>query len=234
MIALVDESTSEYLGSPDVPADATLTAPDGQELGAEASFVWTVPNEVGIYLIPTTFEQAGTWWVTLKASGMAESMQASFIVGEGIDPMPGVGDPAISVATRTSADHPIEELSTDDEPEPSFYTTSLDVALTSGEPTVVVFATPAFCVSQTCGPMLDHVKAVASAHPDATYVHVEIYENAHIATADNLQLDPAVTAWGLPSEPWVFVVDRNGMVAARFEGVLAEGELEEALSAVGA
>jgi hypothetical protein len=234
MVALVEESTSDFLGSPDVSAEALLIAPDGQESRAEASFLWTVPDEVGIYLIRTTFAQPGNWWVKLKADGYAESMQASFTVGENIDPMPGVGDAAIAVETRTTAEFELDELSTDTEPEPSFYTTSLDEALATGGPTVVVFATPAFCMSQTCGPMLDQVKAVAVDHPGATYVHVEIYENAHTATTENLQIDPAVTAWGLPSEPWVFVVDGDGVVAARFEGALQDGELEEALAAVGA
>ena len=58
--------------------------------------------------------------------------------------------------------------------------------------------------------MLDQVKAVAPAHPDANFVHVEIYENLDATSADELIIVPAVTAWGLPSEPWVFVVDADG------------------------
>lgn len=232
MVTLVEADTSEFLAAPDRVAEAILVAPDGQELSTGADFVWTVPDEVGIYLIRATFDQAGTWWVKIKARGLSESMQSSFIVGEDDDPMPGIGDPAIPAETRTTADHELDELSTDPDPDPDFYTTSLDQAVTSGEPSVIVFATPAFCVSQTCGPMLDQVKAVAQDHPDTNFLHVEIYENAHTATADNLQIDPAVTAWGLPSEPWVFVVDGNGVVSARFEGTLQEGELEAALAEV--
>ena len=232
MVALVEADTSAFLAAPDLPAEAILVAPDGQELSTEADFVWTVPDEVGIYLIRATFDQAGTWWVKIKARGMTESMQSSFIVGEDEDPMPGVGDPAISAETRTTADYELDELSTDPDPDPDFYTTSLDQAIASGQPTVIVFATPAFCVSQTCGPMLDQVKAVAQEHPGTNFLHVEIYENAHTATATDLQIDPAVTAWGLPSEPWVFVVDENGVVSARFEGTLQEGELEAALAGV--
>ncbi|MBA3360963.1 MAG: thioredoxin family protein [Acidimicrobiia bacterium] len=229
MVALIEADTSEYLASPNLAAEALLVAPDGQELSMEADFVWTVPDVVGIYLIHTTFDQVGTWWVKLKASGLSESTQYSFIVSEDADPMPGIGDPAISVETRTTADHKLEDISTDSDPEPAFYTTSLDEALGSGRPTVIVFATPAFCESQTCGPMLDQVKAVAEDHARANFIHVEIYENAHTATEQDLLIDPAVDAWGLPSEPWVFVVDQNGIVTARFEGTLQEGELESAL-----
>ena len=234
MVALVEVETSSFLASPDLDAEAILTTPGGEVLQMVTEFVWTVPNEVGIYLVRATFDEPGTWWVKLKASGLAESMRASFIVGDDTDPMPGIGDEAIAAETRTSADHELEEISTDPDPDPAFYTTSIDEAISNGQPTVIVFATPAFCVSQTCGPMLDQVKAVAADRPGTNFLHVEIYENAHTATTDDLQIDPAVSAWGLPSEPWVFVVDADGVVRARFEGTLAEGELEEALASVGA
>lgn len=232
MVSLVEADTAEFLAAPDLAAEALLVAPDGQQLSMEADFVWTVPDVVGIYLVRTTFDQVGTWWVKIKASGLSESMQAPFIVSEDADPMPGIGEPAISVETRTTADHELEDISTDNDPEPSFYTTSLDDAIGNGRPTVIVFATPAFCVSQTCGPMLDQVKAVAEDHAGANFLHVEIYENAHTATEQDLLIDPAVDAWGLPSEPWVFVVDQNGIVTARFEGTLQEGELESALQSL--
>lgn len=231
LVGLVESETAEFLARPDLEATGLLIAPDGTEREAGADFVWTIPEEKGIYLINQTFDQEGTWWVKLRATGLAESMQASFVVGHD-DPMPGVGDPAVAVPTRTSADHSLEEISSDPDPDPSFYELSLDEALANGQPTVVVFATPAFCTSQTCGPMLDQVEEVAPLHPDVNFVHVEIYNNLDAPTAEDLQVSDAVVAWGLPSEPWVFVVDRQGMVAARFEGALGEGELEEALATV--
>ena len=53
-------------------------------------------------------------------------------------------------------------------------------------------------------------------------------------TFEDLRISEAVSAWGLPSEPWVFVMDGQGRVSSRFEGALGEGEIEEALAAVGA
>jgi predicted transcriptional regulator len=78
------------------------------------------------------------------------------------------------------------------------------------------------------------VKAASQSHPDANYVHVEIYENLDAVTTEDLRIVAAVRTWGLPSEPWVFVVDANGEVAARFEGALTDEELEIALEEVGA
>ena len=233
MVGLVDITTAEFLASPDLPATAILTGPDESEIEATAEFMWTVPDVVGLYLVHATFDQEGTWWVRLRPDGMGPTQQAAFTVSAN-DVVPGVGDLAPAVKTSTLADHPLEEISSDDEPDPALYELSLDAALGNGRPTVVVFATPAFCVSQTCGPMLDQVKAVAATHPSANFLHVEIYENLDAISADDLIIVPAVMAWGLPSEPWVFVIDSEGKVAARFEGAMMASELEAALAAVGA
>jgi hypothetical protein len=233
MVGLVDSETADFLASPELPATAILTSPDERQFEAPAEFMWTIPDAIGLYLVRATFDQKGTWWVRLRPEGMGPTQQAAFTVSA-TDAVPGVGDPAPAVKTSTLADHPLEEISSDDEPDPALYELSLDTALSNGRPTVVVFATPAFCVSQTCGPMLDQVKAVAGAHPSANFLHVEIYENLDATSSDELIIVPAVLAWGLPSEPWVFVIDSEGNVAARFEGAMMASELEAALEAVGA
>lgn len=233
LVGLVEAETAQFLASPDLETTAVLIAPDSTEREMPAEFLWTVPDRIGIYLIRDSFEQEGTWWVKLRPEGMTESMQASFIVGRD-DPMPGIGDPAVSVETPTTANRALAEISSDPDPDPSFYELSLDKALTNGQPSVVVFASPAFCTSQTCGPMLDQVEASAPSHPGVNYIHVEIYDNLDAETIADLQISDAVTAWGLPSEPWVFVIDGAGNVSARFEGALKEGELEDALAAIGA
>lgn len=233
MIGLVDTETDDFLASPDLPARAVLTSPDERETEVDAEFMWTIPDVVGLYVVRTAFDQEGTWWVRLRPEGLGQTPPAAFTVSTD-DRVPGVGDVAPAVETRTLDNHALEEISSDSDPDPSLYQMSLDEALTSGRPTVVVFATPAFCVSQTCGPMLDQVKAVAPAHPNVNFVHVEIYENLDATSADELILVPAVTAWGLPSEPWVFVVDGEGIVAARFEGAMMMDEVEAALAAIGA
>jgi hypothetical protein len=233
LVGLVDPVTSAYLASPELAASAELTAPDGTESEVPATFMWTVPDVRGLYRIDHTFDQEGEWWVQLQPTGLGPTPRSAFAVVDSAS-LPGPGEPAIAVVTRTAADHSLADISSDDEPDPAFYQTSLDAALENGLPTVVVFATPAFCASQTCGPMLDQVKAASREHPDANYIHVEIYENLDAASTSELVVDPAVTAWGLPSEPWVFVVDANGIVASRFEGAMSSDELEAALEAVGA
>ena len=134
----------------------------------------------------------------------------------------------------------MKQVSTDTEPVPRFYETSIADALAAGEPFVVAFATPAFCETRPCGPTLETVKAVATDYPSITFINVEPYNMAFKDGSlqpeldANNQLQPAewTNAWGLRSEPYTFVVAAVGTVAAKFEGVLGEDELRAALDAL--
>ena len=65
---------------------------------------------------------------------------------------------------------------------------------------------------------------------DVAFVHQEIYNENQIDKGQR----PSVAAFGLPTEPWLFVVGADGRVAARFEGAFSAEELNKAIdSAVG-
>jgi hypothetical protein len=42
----------------------------------------------------------------------------------------------------------------------------------------------------------------------------------------------SVTDWGLPTEPYTFVVDGSGKLSAKFEGIVSADELTAAFDAV--
>jgi hypothetical protein len=131
--------------------------------------------------------------------------------------------------TPTGADvGDLSEISTDHHPDPAFYRLSIADALKAGDPFVVAFATPKFCQSAVCGPTLDIVKSVAKDFPKVNFLHVEVYEN--LDDPSNLQPVDAVQEWGLPSEPWVFVVGSDGKVDAKYEGIVGRAELRQELS----
>ncbi len=104
---------------------------------------------------------------------------------------------------------------------------SIADALRRKQPFVVVFSTPAYCSSAACGPPLDIVQEVAKRSPDLTFIHVEVYD---LDDPSKRELVPAVEEWGLPSEPWVFVVDSQGRLVAKYEGTVGEEELRKELS----
>ena len=102
---------------------------------------------------------------------------------------------------------------------------SLDDALRAGRPTVVNFATPLLCSSRMCGPVVDEQMVVAAKlGRKASFIHVEIYPDR-----DPAKPAPALTAYGFTTEPWLLVVDRSGVIRARFEGPVTAAQIEAAL-----
>ena len=97
------------------------------------------------------------------------------------------------------------------------------------EPVVLVLATPALCQSRVCGPSVDIAEQVKAEYGDqVAFIHMEIWK-------DNLVdkgLRPQVRAYGLRTEPWVFVIDRHGTVQSVFEGAVSIEELERAVQDV--
>jgi hypothetical protein len=212
----------------------------------DGSFVWGIENERGFYTAHVTFPEAGEWgaeFTAIAPDGHTEKLRLTFQV-QPTTPVVRVGQkaPASDTPTGESVGGALAKISTDIHPDPGFYKTSVKAALAAHRPFVLVFATPKFCVTAQCGPTLDRVKPLIAAHPAVDFIHVEPYEMAYkdgglqpvLGGADGNQLVPNqwTFEWGLLSEPYVFVVDRDGVVAAAFEGVVATSELEAAIKAV--
>ena len=103
-------------------------------------------------------------------------------------------------------------------------------SLAAHVPFVLLFATPKFCTSRTCGPVVDVAKAVqrSAAGRGIRFIHVEIYQDNNPAQGFNRW----VKEWRLPTEPWVFLVGRDGRIKQRFEGSVSVAELTAALRSI--
>jgi hypothetical protein len=233
LFALVDPETDEFLASPDREATVTIRDENGSPLDTyPMEFIWTVPDVRGLYVAHVDIREAATYQATIDAEGMATAGPAGFVAFDD-PPLIEPGEEAPASETRTSADFPdLSVITSDPEPDPAMYESSVASAVTSGAPSVIVFATPAFCASQTCGPLLDQVKALRPDYPGVDFVHVEIYEDLQVSSPEELTVVPATDEWGLPSEPWVFVVDPSGVVTSAFEGAASDDELTSAIDAV--
>ncbi len=229
LVGLLDENDAP-IGSPDLKVDIAFFGLDsGTRIPREEmDFIWAVKPDRGLYVAYPEFAEPGKWGAEIHVTGdgIDETQRSSFEVAEQ-GTTPAVGAPAPPSDTPTKDDvKSLKQISTDPRPDPRFYEVSVAEALKKNEPFVLVFSTPKFCSSQVCGPTLDTVKGVADTYPGVTFIHSEIYED----------LDPAnppveaVKEWGLPSEPWVFVVDAQGKVAAKYEGTVAPRELAAVLS----
>ena len=228
LIGVRDLVTNEMLASPDVKPTAVLRDAIGSPVGQyEAEFIWAIPDVTGLYAFYVDIPGPATYQLDIDAGPLGELTPIGFVAAE--DPLQVTsGDAAPASESRTLDDDVIENLTTDPDPDPSMYEMSVAEAVASG-PSVIVFATPAWCTSQTCGPMLDQVKAVKDDFPALNYVHVEIYENIHVTDRLDLVVVEPVAEWGLPSEPWLYVTDAAGTVIASFEGALSDEELNRAL-----
>jgi hypothetical protein len=141
---------------------------------------------------------------------------------------PEVGEraPRVHTPTRASAGGDIGSIDTRVPPDTMH---DIDLASALGRrPVMLLFATPGLCPSRICGPVTDIVEQLKSDHSDdAAFIHVEIYNGNRPQAGQR----PPVRAYGLPSEPWLFALDRSGRVAARIEGAFSLDEARRAFEA---
>ena len=177
-------------------------------------------TETGGYLVEAEVERAGREPTTAVTGFRAKTRYDT----------PGFGQSAPASVHLTLADAPIEQL-TSARPvgDPEFYRLSIADALAEGNPLMIVFSTPAFCGTRTCGPQLEIAEALAEVYGGRmNFVHIEIMERPDLVLAG--EAEPVVRAvvreWRLATEPWVFLVDDDGLVFDRFEGFSPRFELE--------
>jgi hypothetical protein len=143
---------------------------------------------------------------------------------------PAVGSRAFPSHTPTidSTDGDFAALTTRTPPDTELLRYSVADSIADRVPFVVAFATPAFCESRTCGPVVDVVDYVRRRLPGSgvRFIHVEIYEDNQPP-----ELNRWVKEWKLPTEPWAFLVGRDGKIKQRFEGSVSAAELEAAVRA---
>lgn len=186
-------------------------------------------DDKAFYSAMIDVDSPGEWPVLIVEQGTDEMQGAgSIITVKESSEVPQVGDKAPVVATPTTHDHlGVPDICTR-EPEGPMHDISLDEALANDKPTVVALATPAFCSSRTCGPVVEQVLGVHAEHADnANFIHIEVWEDVN----EGIFLE-AFEAWNLTSEPWVFVIDADGVIQARFEGPVTTSEISDALEAL--
>ena len=243
----ITDASGRPIGSPDrsVKVDLFDLARDPEKAIAsvDGTFVWAIEDERGIYYANVEFPEAGRYgaqFTTAAGGAPPETLRLTFDV-QPTSPEVRVGERAPSFATPTiaSVGGDVTHVSTDRTPEPKFYETSLDAALTAHEPIALIFATPKFCTSAQCGPTLDGIKPFVERYPTVTFINVEPYKlklvdgvlQADLGADNGLQVEAITDAYTLV-EPAVFVIDREGIVRAKFDLIFGDQELTAALDAV--
>ena len=123
----------------------------------------------------------------------------------------------------------ISEIDTSSPPNPNMHKMSVHDAMSNGMPTVIVFASPGFCISLTCGTTKLLVDNLYKKYKDsANFIHIEPYDLNKARNNQGLIPINIMYDWGLQSEPWVFFIDSQGNISSKFEGVGTEVEMETA------
>ena len=185
----------------------------------------------GIYVTQVTFERPGAWGLEVLArQGDGPVAMSRFTINVLAAPRtPAPGTPAPRSHNLIASDvQDLRQIDTSDPPDPRLHQVRIADAIAQGKPQVIVFATPKFCTSRVCGPVVDIVRTLLPTYGTrVVFTHQEIWRDdaAH-------KFFPTVVEWDLQTEPWIYVVDGKGVIRAKFEGPTTAREIEAALQQI--
>lgn len=187
------------------------------------------PSAAGVvYSTQLDFPGEGEWRVAaiLREGGeLKGALLPGVEVGE-FKKIPKVGEkaPLIHTPTAQGVHGDVSKITTRIPPDTQNKEDYADVL--GKEPIVLLFATPQFCQSRVCGPVVDVAEQAKHEFGDkAAFIHMEIYNENDPAK----RVRPQVRAFHLPSEPWLFTIDRNGVVKDAVEGAFGLKLMREAV-----
>jgi hypothetical protein len=187
----------------------------------------------GFYASDVTFDRPGAWnMIAVIRTGdqLSSARVNTSVIVDHPNHIPEVGQKAPVIHTLTAADVS-GDFGKIDTRVPHDDMHDVDFADVVGkQPVVLLFATPALCQSRVCGPVVDVAEQVEHEPTSSgvAFIHQEIYNNNN--ASDGLR--PQVLDYGLRTEPWLFVVGKDGRISTRIEGAFSVPELEAAVKKV--
>jgi len=248
IVVSVSDQSNRDMAKPDVVAHFSFrsaTDPALAPVDVTGIFVWVVRGEKAVYIADMTLPSAGRYNATITLDGPAGRIGSASlpVSARAQGPTPQIGEVAPSVRTPIAADvgGDLRLISSDAVPDERFYQHSVDELLAAHEPFVLILYSPTFCPTTACGPLLEYMKEVADEIPPMTFVHAEPYAMTDVGGQLQPEIDgskfryaPWSVAYGLPFEPFVFVVGPDGRILASFEVIVGSNEIRAAIgSAIG-
>ncbi len=231
--------------APDAPMTASFVPVPGTEASGDAPTIVSGAN--GVYEAEDViFDAAGLWRATLslEIDGIARELTTDFEVRQESE-IPAPGMPALPTDTLTM-DSKVRAGAIDsmadgggEIPETELHQWTIADAIEEGRPALVLFGTPAYCSSRFCGPEVTELQHLASEYPDrAVYIHVEIWKDFE---AQPQVVNQGAADWllrerpdGTPemTEPWLFLIGADGVIADRWGPLFDTSEVAAALEAL--
>jgi protein SCO1/2 len=243
IVVTVSDPDNREIAAPDVLASFTFRSTDDPALApieVPGSFIWVVRGGKAAYVAEMTLPRPGGYEASITLDGPAGRVgSAAFtMVAREQSPTPPIGAPAPSVRTPIAADvgGNLQLISSDVFPDPRFYEHSVDELLAGHRPFVFTIYSPAFCPTTACGPLLRYMKEIATEFPAMTFVHAEPYVMRDLGGRIQPEYEGNGYAWaawsqayGIPVEPYVFVVGADGRIVASFELIVGSDEIRAAI-----
>ncbi|HXR60622.1 MAG TPA: hypothetical protein VN732_04780 [Solirubrobacterales bacterium] len=181
-----------------------------------------------VYAAQLPFSEDGEWRIAaiLREGGELKGALLPGVTVGGFRriPQPGQKAPLVHTPTAQDAGGDLSKITTRIPPDTQ---NKVDYADALGkEPIVLLFATPQFCQSRVCGPVVDVAEQAQQEFGNkAAFIHMEIYNDNDPAE----RVRPQVRAFHLPTEPWLFTIDRAGVVRDAVEGAFGLELMHEAV-----
>lgn len=215
------------------PAELAIRIEQAGELVTEAAVSQRADGIITPYFpLPVEFTAPGEYTASLP--GHPDVAAVPFVVADASEVLiPQVGDTIVPTDTPTTTDaQGVTPICTRADPCP-FHEVSYAAVATNGRPTVLLVATPGFCQTDICGPVVDLLIDAAEGRDDLDVIHAEVYvDPSEFASGGFPDLTPIVQATALPFEPALFVLDGQGVVQTRVDTTFDRSELADALSLV--
>ena len=232
----VEMSFSPVLGKrTKVKAEARFVPIAGQRDPGGKARLGRPSQGLGVYAATVTLPTPGFWEIKIKGPGI-DAMSAVEVIAK--PRVPNVGDRApashnLIVGAKGALAQSIDSRASDGDPVPDveLHRSVIADVLAAHDPLVVVASTPVYCQSQFCGPVTESAARLAKKYPSVKFVHLEIWKDF-----EKQVINRAAAEWMLPKdgteghEPWVWLVGRDGKIAARFDNVVSDAEFDAAVA----
>ncbi len=231
-----------------MPVDVTVTGAAGASAGPAVRAVAVKPwgEQVVYYVATVSIPSPGEWLLVLQSGDGRTGSVAVDALDQGLSAPLGMLAPDIHTPTLADVNGVIRAVTTQPNPDLRLSQTSTSDARAAGKPYVIVIDSARFKVSPLCGRALVMVRYLLDRWPDVAFIHLEPFEYQVITEEPVLSGDimsPPLNQWarafGLGDAvwpavkmPWAFVVDGQGVVRAKYEGIIGSTDVDVIVSLI--
>ena len=233
-----------------VPVTVQLRSFDGQDQGEPVTATSVLPvGEAQPYLVASLdIPSAGAWKLSV-ASGGASGDVAIQALDPGASTAIGAPAPDVDTPTLDDVGGEVRAVTTQPNPDLRMSQTSTADARAAGTPYVLVIDSARFKVSPECGRALTMIRYLLDRwQNDVAFIHLEPFEYQVISgepvlsgsltdppmNRDSLAFGLGDATWPGTKMPWIFVVDGDGIVRAKYTGIVGSADIDVILTQIAA